>query len=832
MTSIHSLLTALILAALLSIHDTKVNAAEGPTTLQVLPRSIHLQGQDARQRVLAEWMDGRRAVGNASDATWTTDNPSVATYRDGFVIPLSEGRTTLHAQSGDLHATAEIVVQQPNAPMDWEFRRHVLPVLARAGCNQGACHGALAGKGGFRLSLRGYDPFRDYFNITEESRGRRIEPSAPGRSLLLSKPTGAVPHQGGLRLDVESRDYKILANWIIAGATPPETTDPQLTRLEVLPELAQLSVGSTQPLLVQAHYSDGRVEDVTHWAKYTSTQESVAQVDANGQVRVIGHGEGAISVWFSSQIVVSHITSAYPHEVPQETYTQSPRANFIDSLVLKKLQELCLAPSARANDATYLRRVYIDTVGRLPTEQEVTAFLQDRSVDQRTQLVDRLLASPEYVDYWTYRWSDLLVINGHRIEQSGVKAYYLWLRQHVAHNTPWNQIVEQIVTARGDSVDQGSTNFYALHRTPEDMAENVSQAFLGLSINCAKCHNHPLEKWTNDQYYAMANLFARVRAKSSFRSPLSGDGLTISVEDRGDLIQPLLGKPQVPSPLDGKPLPINDPSDRRTALAAWLTSDDNPYFARAITNRIWANFMGTGLVEPVDDLRISNPASNEELLSALSNYLISHDFDVKALMRLILQSETYQRSSVANPANASDRRFYARYYPRRMMAEVLLDAVNQITEIPDEFTMIGDMGMDTVTTAEYAKGTKALQLYDAAIYSPFLTMFGRNPRDIVCECERSNTPSMVQVLHIHNGNTINQRLHADRGWISEVVQSTLSRMQIVPQAYLRVLARNPSPSELAIWSDEIARSEDVPRRELIEDIYWSLMSSREFLFQH
>lgn len=816
----------------LSFLDTKVNAGEGAKTLQVLPRVIPLQGQEARQRVLAELMDDRHAVGNVSDATWTTDDPTVAKYSDGFVIPLSEGRTTLHARSGDLHATAEVIVQQPITPIDWEFRRHVLPVLARAGCNQGACHGALAGKGGFRLSLRGYDPFRDYFNMTQESRGRRIEPSAPGRSLLLSKPTGAVPHQGGLRLDVDSRDYKILADWIIAGAKPPLSTDPQLTRLEVLPEHAQLSVGNTQPLLVQAYYSDGRVEDVTHWAKYTSTQESVAQVDANGQVRVMGHGEGAVSVWFSSQIVVSHITSAYPHEVPLETYTQSPRANFIDSLVLKKLQELRLAPSARANDATYLRRVYIDTVGRLPTEQEVNLFLQDRSVDKRARVVDKLLACPEYVDYWTYRWSDLLVINGQRIKPNAVKAYYMWTRRHVAKNTPWNQIVEQIVTARGDSVDQGSTNFYALHRTPEDMAENVSQAFLGLSINCAKCHNHPLEKWTNDQYYAMANLFARVRAKSSFRSPLSDDGLTISVEDRGDLIQPLTGKPQIPSPLDGKPLPINDSTDRRTELAAWLTSAKNPYFARAITNRIWANFMGTGLVEPVDDLRISNPASNEELLSALAKFLVSKDFDVKSLMRLILQSETYQRSSVANPANASDRRFYARYYPRRMMAEVLLDAITQITEVPDEFTLIGNIGMDTVKTEEYAKGTKALQLYDAAIYSPFLTTFGRNPRDIVCECERSNTPSMVQVLKIHNGNTINQRLQADRGWISEVVEDSLSRSDIVQQAYLRVLGRNPSASELATWADEISQSEDVPRREMIEDIYWSLMSSREFLFQH
>jgi hypothetical protein len=425
------------------------------------------------------------------------------------------------------------------------------------------------------------------------------------------------------------------------------------------------------------------------------------------------------------------------------------------------------------------------------------------------------------------------LINGTRLRPEAVKAFYTWVRQRVQENTPWDEFARQIVLARGGSIENGSTNFYALHQDPESMTENISQAFLGLSIGCAKCHNHPLEKWTNDQYYAMANLFARVKSKGWAGEPRNGDGArTLFVAATGDLVQPKKGVPQPPAPLDTAPIDSADEGDRREYLAEWLTSAENPYFARAITNRVWANFFGVGLVEPVDDLRLSNPASNEELLAAAAKSLVEQKYDLKALMRAILQSAAYQRSSVPADGASADTRNFAQYYPRRLMAEVALDAVSQVASVPSEFTEIEFPGADFDKTTFYAKGTRAIQLYDSAVVSRFLKTFGRHQRLITCQCERSNEPSLVQALHVANGETILGKLASKESKVESLLASGVPNYRIIEELYLSALSRYPTDTEMTQVLAVLSETPPDQRRTAVEDVFWAVLSSREFMFNH
>lgn len=734
----------------------------------------------------------------------------------------------------------------------WTFRNHVQPVLAKAGCSSGACHGAAAGQGGFKLSLRGYDDEGDWKSITRSALGRRIVLSDPARSLLLLKPTGAVPHKGGTKFEVGSLEYKILSEWIAAGTPPPKADDAHITKLQVSPEHATLKPGDAQQLTVKATFSDGSVQDVTRWAKFTDANASVTTVDESGNVRVAGFGEGAITAWFLSRIAIATITAPYTNKVPPDVFTKAPRRNFIDDEVIAKLRELNIPPSPRATDEVFIRRAFLDTIGVLPTAEEVRAFLADgtngvmeswsngrQSASTpalqhsnspsrlRDRLIDSLLARPEFVDYWSYKWSDLLLVNSERLRPAAMWSYYNWIRNNVAANTPWDRFVRELVTARGSTLENGAANFYALHEDPPNMAETTSQAFLGMSINCAKCHNHPMEKWTNDEYFGFANLFARVRSKTG-----GGDGeKIIFAASEGNINQPLTGRPQKPKPLDGHALSIDDPNDRRAALADWLTSRDNTYFARAIVNRVWANFYGVGLVEKVDDLRITNPASNEKLLSAAANFLADQKFDLKTLMRAILQSETYQRSSVALPENAADQRFYSRYYPKRLMAEVLLDAYSQVTAVPTEFRL--DLRNQNRGIGEkYPAGLRALQLPDTRAFSYFLETFGRPDRVKTCECERTAEPSMSQALHIANGDTVNKKLAAKDSIVAKLFDAKLSDEKLIDEACLTSLSRLPTTAEKERFLKALAGTKDTERRTALEDIFWAMLSSREFLFNH
>ena len=814
-------LCSFLVCAWLGLPTSATAAAEG---LVLVPTNLVLHGPEARQRLLMERSRDGMFLGEITNATVTSADPSIVRIENRFAVPVKNGQTTITAQSGKRVASTTITVEGMDRPFDWTFRNHVQPVLARNGCSAGACHGAAAGQNGFRLSLRGYDDEGDYISLTRAALGRRIVPSDPGSSLLVLKPTGAVPHKGGKRFEVDSLDYRILTEWIANGAPGPKGDQETIVRIELLPRQVMMELGASQQLVVQAQFGH-HTEDVTRWAKFTSANESVCQVDENGKVTVVGHGEGAITAWYLSRIDIATITVPYTNKVPARTFARAPRRNLIDQLVLEKMRALHLPPSPRSSDAEFLRRVFLDTVGVLPTAQEARQFIADPSPGKRDQLIEKLLLRPEFVDYWSYKWSDLLLVSSKQLKPPAMWSYYNWIRQNVAANTPWDKFARQIITARGSTLENGAGTFYILHDDPRAMAETTSQAFLGMSINCAKCHNHPMEKWTNKQYYQMANLFARVHTKTG---AVEGEQV-IFVSHSGDLVQPLTGRAQTPAPLDGKPLPIDSPEDRREHLAAWLVSPENPYFSRAIVNRIWANFMGPGLVEAIDDMRVTNPPSNEKLLAALATYLAKEQFDLKSLMRLILQSETYQRTSQALPENAADKRFYSHYYPRRLMAEVLHDAIFQITEVPTQFT-VDRRNANAGLGEKYPLGLRALQLPDTQTDSYFLRAFGRPDREKTCECERTAEPSVTQVLHLANGQTINKKLAAKDNRISKALE--LPNDQLVEQAYLSALSRYPTATEKEQMLNLLDQAEEKQRREVVEDVYWALLSSKEFLFNH
>lgn len=806
------------MAAFLSLFPTLSPAAG---ELEVIPGKFVLHGAAARQQLLVEAVRNNNCRGQITNGfTLESSDPAIVKIENGVALPVADGTVKILAKANGKTAIAEVSVEAMKQPFEWSFRNHVQPVLAKAGCSAGACHGAAAGQNGFRLSLRGYDNEGDFLALTHQALGRRVIPSDPGRSLMLLKPTGAVPHKGGKRFEVGSIDYRILSEWIADGTPGPKESDARIQKIEILPEQALVEPGASQQLLVRATFSDGHTEDVTHWAKFNSANATVAQVDDEGRVKVIGNGEGAITAWYLSRIAVATITAPYTNQAPERIFARAPRRNFIDDLVLEKLRDLNIPPSPRCTDAEFIRRAYIDAMGILPSEQETRAFLAQHSSKKRDRLIEEILQRPEFVDYWTYKWSDLLLVNDKKLRPAAVWAYYDWIRNQVAANTPWDKFARQVITAKGSTLQNGAANFYILHDDPRSLSETTCQAFLGMSITCAKCHNHPMEKWTNDQYYQMANIFARVRVKGGGRD---GENI-IFCDTQGDLVQPLRGKPQPPTPLDSPPMRIDSSEDRRLRLADWLTSKDNPYFSRAVVNRIWANYFGAGLVENVDDIRATNPASNEKLLSAAAHYLSDHNFDLKSLMRAMLQSETYQRSSKPLPENEADTRFYSRYYPRRMMAEVLLDAVAEVTDVPTPFKR-NDGG-------QFPSGWRAMQLPDVSDDSYFLKTFGRPERNITCECERTADPSMTQVLDISNGNTINKKLEAKNCCINQFLATNAPPAQIVEHAYLRAFSRFPSPQEEKQLLAVINNTKESERRTAVQDMYWAVLSSKEFLFNH
>ncbi len=805
-----------------------------PTALvniRILPASIELVSPRFTQRLVVEgtFVDGHLEDITSKARLSCSDSRIALVDKQAFVHPQSDGRATVTATYAGRQASAPVQVANFTAPFAWSFRNNVLPVMTKAGCNSGPCHGAAAGKNGFKLTLRGFDPETDYLTLTRQANARRTERLEPARSLILLKPTLTLPHKGGQRFPVGSLEYQVISGWIAAGMPPPKPTDPLIVSLEVLPREASLLPRAQQQLLITAKFSDGHSEDVTRWAKYSSGDESVATVDDKGLVTMQGTGETPITVWYLSRVTFTRLRIPYPYPAEEAAFRRAPRNNYIDDLILAHLKTLRIRPSQPATDPEFLRRVYLDTAGILPRPRELEEFLKDSSPNKRAQWIDKLMTRPEFVDYWAYKWSDLLLVSSNKLSPEAMWAYYDWIRQSVARNKPWDQFVREIITASGNALENGAANYWVIHRVPIDIAENVSQAFLGINISCAHCHNHPLAKWTQKDYYGMANLFARVRLKmdepAGFKPGVGPifRNVTVYTGYTGQYTDDRFSRPLPPKPLEADALPLDSPRNRREYFAEWLTSPENPYFARALVNRVWRNFMGRGLVEPVDDLRNTNPPTNEELLNALVKDFVSHGFDVNHLIRTIVSSATYQTSSEPNRYNAQDEKYYSHYLIRRLPAEVLLDALSQVTGIPEKFE-------------GYAPGMRALQLPDTAVEDYFLTAFGRPPREQTRESERTSVPTITQALHVINGDTLNDKLRGPASVVDMLLKLGVADDQVVDYVFLAALSRHPTEHERQALVEDLksaeASSSTESRRAALEDLVWAVLTSKGFMFNH
>jgi hypothetical protein len=809
-----------------------INSGLSAAEIRLLPADIALSAPGATQRLIVIIEDGKHIVGDSTAKTkFVSSNPAVASVSEtGIVTAVGDGEAVITGSIDGKPAAAKVKVSKTKEPYSESFRNHIIPILTRGGCNSGACHGALAGKGGLKLSLRGYDPDTDYFVLTRQAGGRRIDRLEPARSLLLRKPTLATEHAGGLKIAVESADYQMLANWIAGGAPGPHPNDSTIQRLEVFPPTATLKPGDAISVVVRAWYSDGHSEDVTRWAKFASSEELIVKIDEAGQATVASHGEAAITVWFSNQVAIVNIASPMPNAIPPERFAKAERFNYIDDLVLAKLQALRIPPSPLCTDEEFIRRAFLDATGVLPTPEDVKAFLADARKDKRARLIESLLARPEFVDYWTYKWSDMLLVSSRRLPQPAVWAFYQFIRQSVADNKPWDRFARELLTSSGSNLQNGAANYFVLHKDVTDLTETTCVTFLGTSLTCARCHNHPLEKWTQDQYWGLANLFARVSMKNGDRA---GE-ISVQALPAGDVPHPRRGTPMQPAPLDAKPLEPSDKADRRQYFADWLTANDNPYFAKALVNRVWRNFMGRGLVEAEDDLRQTNPPTNPQLFDGLAQDFIKNKYDVKQLIRTIMNSATYQRSSRALPENAADDRFYSHYLIRRLSAEVILDAYSQVTAVPTPFTHLYS-GVEGGTAAYngYPLGTRALQLADGRVASAFLDGFGRPDRSVACSCERQQDSSVSQALHINNGKTLNDKLRAKNSRVDQWVQEKIGDEEAIRRVFLLALSREPSANERDKFRSlmaEAASDKAMTRRDALEDLFWSVLSGKEFLF--
>jgi hypothetical protein len=712
--------------------------------------------------------------------------------------------------------------ERADTPRRFNFENQIVPILSKLGCNSGGCHGKAEGQNGFKLSVFGFDPHADYDAIVKEARGRRVAPAAPEHSLILRKTLGQVPHGGGKRMSERSREHATLLAWIAAGMPFGSPDDPVVERIEVAPADRTLEPKSTQQLQVTAVLSDGTRQDVTASANYSANVPPIAAVNEQGLIET--HelaGEAAVMVSYLGKVGLSRVIVPQKRDRP---FVRPRQTNLLDLLVWNKLELLGIQPSEPANEEEFLRRLFLDLIGTLPTTAEARAFLADTRADKRERLVDELLERPEFVDFWALKWADILRVDRQQLKARGAVTFYEWLRTSIRQNKPYDQFVREIVTAQGSSDRVGPANLYRVVATPELLASTTSQIFLGVRIECAQCHHHPFDKWAQDDFYGMVGFFSRVQRRGD------GEGIDVAVGPPAEVKNPRTGKVVPPHPLEAvgstsptsssQPPTTHPDSDPRVALADWMTSPDNRWFSRAIANRLWSHFFGRGLVEPIDDMRDTSPASNEPLLQALSRYTADQKFDLKQVIRLITTSQVYQLSSTPNASNERDDQNFSHAAMKSVPAEVLLDAISQATGRPEEFSL-------------QPIGTRAIQLWDNRVNHYFLAVFGRPLRVTACECERINEPSVAQVLHLMNAPEIQAKISHPRGRVQRLVRAGRSANDIVDELYLATysrLPRDPERSSAVGYID--AATADGRRVEAVEDLLWTLMNTTEFLFNH
>jgi hypothetical protein len=807
-----------------------------PTKLVVYPKDVKLVGPRDEQRliVLGVWADGRTWDFTRS-VTVTSANTKIATAEKGVVRPVGDGSTALTVEVTGAKASVPVTVEKATADIPVSFTREVQPILTRAGCNAGSCHGSQHGRGGFKLSLFGFDPAFDHSQIVQSNEGRRIVLSDPERSILLAKPALVMEHGGGERLKLNSRAYITLRSWLEDGAPGPANPDrkevpsarregfggdkaggdPEVMKLEVFPAHRIMVPGEQQQLAVTAIWSDGRREDVTGTTRFDALNDAVAAVTATGLVTAKDVGETHIMIRFGGQAEVAQVMLPF---AKLEKFPDVPANNFIDAKLIAKWKDLGLTPSPLCSDDEFLRRLYLDAIGTLPTPDEVRAFLDDRDAKKREKVIDKVLERPEYIDWWALKWGDLLRINRTALQEKGMWSAHNWVRGQVRDNAPIDAFVREIVTAEGSTFIDGPANFFRIGRNFEEWSETTAQLFLGVRIGCAKCHHHPFEKWSQDDYYGMAAFFARIGTKGSQEFGIFGQETVIFVRSAGEATHPRKRVVVKPRPLDGDASASwDDEFDRRKKLADWLTAPANRMFSRNIANRLWGYTMGRGLVEPLDDMRATNPASNPELLDALADELVKNKFDQKKLLKTIFNSRAYQLAHTSTPGNKVDAAniHFTRYTVKRLTAEQLADAVDFVTGTREKY-------------AGLPLGTRAIQLPDSEVKSYLMDTFGRPPRQVLCECERTTKPNIAQAMHLLNGAFLNAKIAEKTGRVEKLVLDKVAVPKAVEELYLATWSRRPTPDEQKKAEGWVNSAPSV--REGLQDLLWVLVNSREFLF--
>ncbi|MBI3680503.1 MAG: DUF1553 domain-containing protein [Acidobacteria bacterium] len=793
------------LAAMLSA------APRTPLKLSITPNNPLLFGKGSTQRlvVMVEYADGGSEEITAN-AVFQSAKPAVATVSaDGLIRAESNGGAMIRAAYKSLSAATTALIQRASAALPASFAGDILPILTKYGCNSGSCHGALNGQNGFKLSLFGYEPEADFEMIVHKHDGRRIDRGSPENSLLLAKPAFRVQHGGGKLMRADSPDYQTLLAWIGGGAKREPAGERRMIALRVLPEMSTLfGRQAKRRLLVTARYSDGTESDVTALVRFSSNDDTIASVNASGEVTAVRGGETAIVVRGPG------VASAARTGVVLEKRSFQPLRvrNFIDEHIHAKLVRLSIPPSAPADDAAFLRRAFLDIIGIIPSSEEASAFLASKDPDKRARLVDRLLKRPEYADYWAMYWGDHLNNTKQLLYNKGPYAFTRWLVTEFTRNVPYDQFVRKLITSTGNMFDTPAASYYPLMKKELDLAAITSQLWLGVSIECARCHNHPLERWTQSDFNGMAAFFSQIRYKN--QGPRNNERSLYLDFDR-QFLHPDTKQTHQPKPLDGPVLAIKGLEDRRELLADWMTAKDNPFFARALVNRLWHNFMGRGFVEPVDDFRVTNPATNEPLLDALAKDFIEHNYDLHHLIRRITSSSAYQLSSVPVKGNKEDTMAYSRYYPKRLGAEQLLDSISLATGVAETYRSL-------------YPGSRAVQLPEPEIESYFLEVFDRPSRQLVCE--RKNAPTLNQVLHMVGGDTVHRKVTDGGGFLAEAVGRFSNDRELIDELYLRALSRFPDEEERAVALNTARKARN--RRQGMEDVFWALLNSKEFLYNH
>lgn len=810
------------LAAVIGMAAATARDAVGaePDALRATPPAARLTGPEAVQQLVVE-RDGQGDVGD--QVQYLTADPAIASVDgNGMISAQGDGATTIRVVGEGAVVEVPVTVEAVDPGPAINFTNQVVPILTKLGCNTGGCHGKSGGQNGFRLSLLGFEPQLDYETLVKEGRGRRVFPAAPDHSLLLQKAVARVPHGGGKKMEVDSHEYRVLRRWIATGMPMGRAEDPTLSRIEIYPQDRVLERGKGQQLQVTAIYSDGSTEDVTRWAQYESNEPEVAEVAAGGRVTTGDlAGQAAIMARYQSQVTVFRATVPLGLEIV-DAPGFVPR-NFLDELAASQWARLGVAPSEPCTDAEFARRASLDITGTLPTAETVRAFVADGDPEKRSKLIDRLLDSPEYATFFATKWADILrnKRDGQADLQAATYRFTNWIRTNLEQNVPYDEFARGILAASGTPEQAPPVQWYRQLRSPDAFVDDTAQVFLGMRLQCAKCHHHPLERWSEEDYYSFAAFFSRVGRKPAPMARRVGRNRdeAIYTARSGVVRHPKTNEVMEPRGLGAEVVPISADDDPRQKLVDWMAEPENPYFARALVNRYWAHFFGRGIVEPMDDMRLTNPASNPELLDALANRFVASGYDLRELVRTIATSQLYGLSSVPNAYNERDRQSFARYYPKRMQAEVLLDAISSVTGTPTSFNGL-------------PAGTRAIALPDESVGSTFLDTFGRPPRDSACECERVSDASLGQSLMLLNSADVQAKLTAEVGRATSLAATTTDDepdAQKIEGLFWAAFGRAPSSSELATALGHLeANAED--RQRAYEDILWALVNAKEFQF--